>query len=149
MLHLAEMPDSSYVRLFTNFTAFRNFTFITGKDSSRMRTACFSDSERGGGSLQKSSGQRPLADLREGARDARPPAGPNSFIFMQFSTKYLQNNRILGVGALPSEKSWIPSEKSWIRHWVCPSINRYYILSNSFNTPNVPWTQIFSNSYWF
>ena len=28
-----------------------------------------------------------LADLRGGARDARPPGGPNSFIFMQFSAK--------------------------------------------------------------
>ena len=27
----------------------------------------------------------PLADLRGGARDAPPPGGPNSFIFMQFS----------------------------------------------------------------
>ena len=31
----------------------------------------------------------PLADLRGGARDARPlPLGPNSFIFMQFSGKF-------------------------------------------------------------
>ena len=29
--------------------------------------------------------------------------GPNSFIFMQFSAKYLQNNRILGIGAHPQE----------------------------------------------
>ena len=29
----------------------------------------------------------PLADLRGGARDKRPPGGPNSFIFMQFSAK--------------------------------------------------------------
>ena len=28
-----------------------------------------------------------LADPRGGARDAPPPGGPNSFIFMQFSAK--------------------------------------------------------------
>ena len=29
-----------------------------------------------------------VADLRGGARDARPPAGPNSFNFMQFLGKF-------------------------------------------------------------
>ena len=39
-----------------------------------------------------------LADLRGGARDAcpPPPGGPNSFIFMQFLPKKLQNNSTFG-----------------------------------------------------
>ena len=46
--------------------------------------------------------------IQGGARDA-PPGGPNSFIFMQFSTKKLQNNSTV--------RSWrTPSGKSWIRH---------------------------------
>ena len=48
-----------------------------------------------------------------GASGILPRRGPNSFIFMQFSAKDLQNNRAstptLGVGAT--------SEKSWIRHF--------------------------------
>ena len=51
-----------------------------------------------------------LADPRGGARDARPPWGPNSFIFMQFSAKNWKIIELLGVGAPP----W---GKSWIRHW--------------------------------
>ena len=47
-----------------------------------------------------------LADLG-GARDA---PDPNSFTFMQFSAKNLQNN--------PNFGSWhTPSGKSWIHHW--------------------------------
>ena len=38
----------------------------------------------------------PLADPRGGARDARPPGGPNSFIFMQFLAKKLKNNSTFG-----------------------------------------------------
>ena len=52
----------------------------------------------------------PLADPR-GCQGRTLLEGPNSFIFMQFSAKKLQNNRILGVGARTSQKSWI-------RHWV-------------------------------
>ena len=44
-----------------------------------------------------------LADPRGGARDARPPWGPNSFIFMQFSAKMWKIIAILGVGAPPGE----------------------------------------------
>ena len=41
-----------------------------------------------------------------GARDVLPPTeGPTSFIFMQFSAKYLQNNRILVVGTPRQENS--------------------------------------------
>ena len=32
-----------------------------------------------------------------------PPRGPNSFIFMQFSAKNLQNNPTYGVGKSPWE----------------------------------------------
>ena len=32
--------------------------------------------------------QKPVADLRGGTRDVRPPGGPNSFNFMQFWGKY-------------------------------------------------------------
>ena len=50
-----------------------------------------------------------VADLRGGARDARPPGGPNSFIFMQFSAKKKSvSTPTLGVGA--------PQGKSWIHH---------------------------------
>ena len=53
-----------------------------------------------------------LADLRGGgARDARPPGGPNSFIFMQFSGTKLKNKSTFG--------SWrTPWGKSWIRHCI-------------------------------
>ena len=54
----------------------------------------------------------PLAYLKEGAPGT---PGPNSFIFMQFSAKILQNNPNLGVGANPSGKSWI-------HHWIRPCI---------------------------
>ena len=37
------------------------------------------------------------------ARDARPPGGPNYFIFKKFSANNLQNNPNLGVGA-PAKK---------------------------------------------
>ena len=53
----------------------------------------------------------PVADLRGGARDVRPPpGGPNSFNFMQFLGKF---GKIVcwrppwGVGAPSSGKSWI------------------------------------------
>ena len=48
-----------------------------------------------------------------GARDARPPWGPNPFIFMQFSAKKLQNNRL----AHPLWELAPISGKSLIRHW--------------------------------
>ena len=41
----------------------------------------------------------------------RAPGGLNSFIFMQFSAKILQNHINLGVGG-PS------SRESWIRHYT-------------------------------
>ena len=41
--------------------------------------------------------------IQGGGRDARPPWGPNSFIFMQFSAENLQNNPNLGLGAPPRE----------------------------------------------
>ena len=54
-------------------------------------------------------GTQPVADLRGGARDARPPGGPNSFIFMQFSAKKIGWHTHFG--------SWRPPwGKSWIRH---------------------------------
>ena len=46
----------------------------------------------------------PLADLRGGAKDARPPWGPNSFIFMQFSGKKLKNNSTFGSWRTPLGK---------------------------------------------
>ena len=49
--------------------------------------------------------------IEGGSRDA--PPGPNSFIFMQFSAKNLQNNRL----AHPLWELAQPSGKSWIRHW--------------------------------
>ena len=55
----------------------------------------------GGGTEQKKNHYIALADPREG-RDASP--GPNSFVFMQFAPKKLQNNTNLGVGALTSGK---------------------------------------------
>ena len=56
-----------------------------------------------------------LPDPREeGAMDARPPLGPISFIFMQFSAQILQINRFLSqIQGLAS-----PSGKSWIRHCI-------------------------------
>ena len=49
----------------------------------------------------------PLADPKgAGGHQGRvlpPSPGPNSFIFMQFSAKKLQNNPNLGVGAPPRE----------------------------------------------
>ena len=46
-----------------------------------------------------------------GARDAPPPGGPNSFIFMQFSAKIIGSHTHFGSWRPP------PSGKSWIRHW--------------------------------
>ena len=49
--------------------------------------------------------QYALADLRGGARDARPPpGGPNSFIFMQFSGTKLKNNSTFGSWRPPLGK---------------------------------------------
>ena len=56
-----------------------------------------------------------IGGSKGGARDARPPRGPNSFIFMQFSAKFWKIIAILGVGAPPLGKSWI-------RHWRMHSI---------------------------
>ena len=44
-----------------------------------------------------------LADPRGGTRDARPPGGPNSFIFMQFSAKIINKHTHFGVGTPPGE----------------------------------------------
>ena len=61
-------------------------------------------SKRGRGSLD-----RPMTNTYHwriqggGARDARPPGGPNSFIFMQFSAKIWKIIAILRVGAPPGE----------------------------------------------
>ena len=48
-------------------------------------------------------GWRPLPGWRipGDARDAYPPAGPNSFIFIQFFTKVLQTNPTFGVDVPP------------------------------------------------
>ena len=40
----------------------------------------------------------------KGAQGMRTPRGPNSFIFIQFSAKNLQNNPNLTVGSPPSGK---------------------------------------------
>ena len=50
--------------------------------------------------------------IQGGVRDACLPWDPNSFIFMQFSEKKLQNNRL----AHPLWELASPSRKSWIRH---------------------------------
>ena len=47
--------------------------------------------------------QHSIGGSKGGARDARPPGGPNSFIFMQFSAKMWKIIAILGVGAPPGE----------------------------------------------
>ena len=47
----------------------------------------------------------------------QPPGGQNSFIFMQYSAKNMQNNPNLGVGTSPSGKSWI-------HHWN-PLFHKY------------------------
>ena len=44
-----------------------------------------------------------LADPRGGARDVRPPQDQNSFIFIQFSAKNLQNNSIFWSWRTPWE----------------------------------------------
>ena len=54
---------------------------------------------------------KPLADPR-GALGMRVPPGPNSFIFMQFLAKKLQDNRL----TRPLWKLALPSEKSCIYH---------------------------------
>ena len=70
----------------------------------------------------------PLADLRGGARDARPPpGGPNSFIFMQFSANIWKIIALLGVGAPP----W---GKSWIRHWILYTLGQYIVNVQSSTT---------------
>ena len=63
-----------------------------------------------GVSVQWGSLSGGIGGSKGGARDARPPGGPNSFIFIQFSAKIRKIIAILGVGAPP----W---GKSWIRHW--------------------------------
>ena len=50
-----------------------------------------------GGQNMKST--RFISGSRGGGRQGRAPEGSNSFIFMQFSAKYLENNPNLGVGA--------------------------------------------------
>ena len=52
-----------------------------------------------------------IGGSKGGARDAPPPGGPNSFIFMQFSAKIINKHTHFG--------SWRPPwGKSWIRHWI-------------------------------
>ena len=45
-----------------------------------------------------------IGGSKGGARDARPPGGPNSFIFMQFSGKKLKNNSTFGSWRTPLGK---------------------------------------------
>ena len=47
-----------------------------------------------------------IGGSKGGARDASPPGGPNSFIFMQFAAKNMQNNSTFGSWRTP------PSGKS-------------------------------------
>ena len=47
-----------------------------------------------------------LADPRD-VKNARPLGGPNYVIFTQHLAKELLNNRLFGVGASTSGKSWI------------------------------------------
>ena len=42
-----------------------------------------------------------IGGSKGGARDARPPGVPNSFIFMQFSAKNLKNNSNFGRWRTP------------------------------------------------
>ena len=53
------------------------------------------------------------------------PLHPNSFIFMQFSAKIWQNNRL----AHPN-RELAPSRKSWIRHCIFVDLP----LSNAYNS---------------
>ena len=47
-----------------------------------------------------------IGGSKGGGRESPPPkGGPNSFIFMQFLAKKLQNNRFLGVGAPPGQNT--------------------------------------------
>ena len=46
----------------------------------------------------------PIGGSKGGARDARPPWGPNSFIFMQFSRIKLKNNSTFGSWRTPLGK---------------------------------------------
>ena len=59
----------------------------------------------------------PIGGSRGGTRDERPPGGPNSFIFMQFSATNWKIITFLGVGTPPWGKSWIrhctPLQKNW------------------------------------
>ena len=55
-----------------------------------------------------------------GARDARPPSGPNFLHFHAVFEKNWSNNRLAPPpfgGSAPS------SGKSWIRHWLCTTID--------------------------
>ena len=66
-----------------------------------------------------------LADLRGGVPGTPPhPRSPNSSIFMQVSSKNLQNNPNLGVGAPPSGKSWI---HHW--HWCGNRTTSKWVLN--------------------
>ena len=47
--------------------------------------------------------QQDIGGSKGGARDARPPGGPDSFIFMQFSAKNWKIIALLGVGVPPGE----------------------------------------------
>ena len=47
---------------------------------------------------------RNIGGSKGGARDARPPLGPNSFIFMQFSGTKLKNNSTFGSWHTPLDK---------------------------------------------
>ena len=55
-----------------------------------------------------------IGGSKRGARDARPPLGPNSFIFMQFLGNFWSNIRLA-----PPPWGWRPFLwESWIRHCV-------------------------------
>ena len=73
-----------------------------------------------------------LADLRGGARDARPPPpGPNSFNFMQFLGKNGQIIASFRVGAPSSGKSWIRHCNSWHNVMADLGLHRPKFLSTS------------------
>ena len=56
----------------------------------------------------------------------RPPGGPNSFIFMQFSAKKLKSNSTFGSWHTPLGKILDPP-LTWVTFWVCLLI--YYMVN--------------------
>ena len=72
-------------------------------------------------------GDLPLADPRGGARDAPPPGGPNSFIFMQFSVKNWKIIAFLGVGAPPLGKILDPPLPSIVQNNLYHFFNDFLV----------------------